>query len=80
MAMHIRTPFRFRFPEILLVVLLAVSGTCLGFSSGGFVVNFSRVGFSIVSTVEKGVFTVTNTVKNTVGAVKKLSELKKRLR
>lgn len=77
MAMRIRTSFRFRFPEFLLVILMLISGVCLGFSSGGFLVNFSRIGFSIVSTVEKGVFVVSDTVKNTFGAVKELSELKK---
>jgi rod shape-determining protein MreC len=56
---------------------MLISGVCLGFSSGGFLVNFSRIGFSIVSTVEKGVFVVSDTVKNTFGAVKELSELKK---
>jgi rod shape-determining protein MreC len=78
MAMHkTRISFKFKMPEFLLIILMLVSGVCLGFSSGGFVVNFSRIGFSIVSTVEKGVFTVTDTIKNTFGAVKELSELKK---
>ncbi|HAH61733.1 MAG TPA: rod shape-determining protein MreC [Treponema sp.] len=77
MAMRVRLSFRFRFPEFLLVILMLVSGVCLGFSSGGFLVNFSRIGFSIISTVEKGVFAVSDTVKNTFGAVKELSELKK---
>ncbi len=77
MAMRVRLSFKFRFPEFLLVILMLASGVCLGFSSGGFLVNFSRIGFSIISTVEKGVFAVSDTVKNTFGAVKELSELKK---
>jgi len=56
---------------------MLVSGICLGFSSESFVINFSRIGFSIVSTVEKDFFTVTDAVKDTFGAVKELSELKK---
>lgn len=75
--MRVRTSFKFRFPEFLLIILMLVSGVCLGFSSGGFLVNFSRIGFSIISTVEKGVFAVSDTVKDTFGAVKELSELKK---
>jgi rod shape-determining protein MreC len=77
MAVHAKTSFRFKLPEFLLVILMLVSGACLGFSTGSFVVNFSRIGFSIVSTVEKSVFAVTDTVKNTVNAVKELAELKK---
>ncbi|MFA6856932.1 MAG: rod shape-determining protein MreC [Treponema sp.] len=77
MSMRIRTPFKFKFSDILLVILMLVSGICLGFSSESFVINFSRIGFSIVSTVEKDFFTVTDAVKDTFGAVKELSELKK---
>jgi rod shape-determining protein MreC len=74
---NLRAPFKLKFPEFFLVILMFISGICLGFSSKSFVVNFSCIGFSIVSTVEKSVFTVTDAVKNTFGAVKELSELKK---
>lgn len=77
--MHIRvkSSFRFRFPEFLLALLVVASGVMLAFTTGSFVVNFGRIGFSIFSTAEKGVFFVTDSVKRSVGAVRELSELKR---
>jgi rod shape-determining protein MreC len=76
MAIGNKSHFHFRLPEFILVLLILVSGVSLGMSSGSFIVNFQRIGYSIVSTVEKGVFTVTDSIKNTFGAVKELSRLK----
>jgi rod shape-determining protein MreC len=76
MAIRNKSHFHFRLPEFILVLLILVSGVSLGMSSGSFIVNFQRIGYSIVSTVEKGVFTVTDSIKNTFGAVKELSRLK----
>lgn len=67
---------RFTLPEFVFIILLLVSGTILGFSSGGFVISFQRVGFTVVSTLQKGVFTVTNGIKNSVNAVAELSRLR----
>lgn len=77
--MHIRvkSPFRFRFPEFLLALLVIVSGVFLAFTTGSFVVNFSRIGFSIFSSAEKGIFFVTNSVGKQFAAVRELSELKR---
>ena len=77
--MHIRvkSPFRFRFPEFLLTLLVIVSGVFLAFTTGSFVVNFSRIGFSIFSSAEKGIFFVTNSVGKQFAAVRELSELKR---
>ena len=77
--MHIRvkSSFRFRFPEFLLALLLIVSGVFLAFTTGSFVVNFSRIGFSVFSSAEKGIFFVTNSVGKQFAAVRELSELKR---
>ena len=77
--MHIRvkSSFRFRFPEFLLALLVIVSGVFLAFTTGSFVVNFSRIGFSIFSSAEKGIFFVTNSVGRQFAAVRELSELKR---
>ena len=77
--MHIRvkSSFRFRFPEFLLALLVIVSGVFLAFTTGSFVVNFSRIGFSIFSSAEKGIFFVTNSVGRQFAAMRELSELKR---
>lgn len=69
--------FKFKFSEFLLVLLILISGIMLAFNSGGFFVNFKSIGFSIFSTIQKGVYTVTNGVKNTFGAVYELGKLRK---
>ena len=77
--MHIRvkSSFRFRFPEFVLALLLIVSGVFLAFTTGSFVVNFSRIGFSIFSSAEKGIFFVTNSVGRQFAAMRELSVLKR---
>ena len=77
MKLRIKSTFTFRLPELLLVILTLVSGTFLAFTSGSFVVNFNRIGFSILSVAQKGVFIATNSVNNAIGAVKELAELKR---
>lgn len=69
--------FKFKFPEFILAVLVIVSGVMLAFSSGSFVLNFKTLGFSVFSTVSKGVYNVGNGVKNAVAAVSELSKLRK---
>ena len=77
MHIRIKSSFRFRFPEFVLALLLLVSGVFLAFTSGSFVVDFSRIGFSIFSTAEKGVFFVTNFAGRQFTAVRELSDLKR---
>ncbi|MCQ2597975.1 MAG: rod shape-determining protein MreC [Treponema sp.] len=72
-----RFSFRFSFSEFLLVILLLISGLMLGFSSKSFVLNFKKVGFSVLSTAEKGVVTVTRGIRNTFNSAKELRQLKK---
>ena len=77
MATKNKTSFRFRFSEFLLIGLILLSSFLLAFSSGKFVLNFKQIGFSVLSTFEKGVHTVVDGVSNTVNAVSELKKLKK---
>ena len=77
MKPRIKSVFKFRLPEFLLIILILISGVFLAFTSGSFVISFSRVGFSVLSVAQKGVFMATNSVKNAIGAVKELAELKR---
>ena len=72
-----KNSFRFRFPEFLLIGLLLISNIFLNFSSGGFVLNLKKIGFSAFSTVEKGVHFVVDGISDTFNAVKELKRLKK---
>ena len=71
-----RFSFRFSFSELLLVILVVSSCLMLGFSSKSFVLNFKKVGFSIFTTGEKGVVTVSRGFRNTFNSAKELSRLK----
>ena len=77
MATRNKIPFRFRFSEFLLIGLILFSSVLLAFHSGKFVLNFKQIGFSILSTLDKGVHTVVNGVENTFNAVGELRKLKK---
>lgn len=68
---------RLRFQEFLLIILVITSNIMLSLCTGGFIVNFKKVGFTIFSTVEKGISVVTVSVKNSVTAVQKLAVLSK---
>jgi rod shape-determining protein MreC len=65
-----------KLPEIVLCLLVLFSGTVLGFSSGSFVINFNKVGFTITSTLQKGIHYVISQVDDTVTAIHKLSRLR----
>ncbi|MCQ2610111.1 MAG: rod shape-determining protein MreC [Treponema sp.] len=64
-----------RLPEIFFVVYLVAAAVMMSFNAGGFVLNFKQIGFTICSTVEKGIAAVTGYVTDTVGAIKKLTTL-----
>lgn len=72
-----KVSFRFRFSEFLLIGLMIISSVLLAFSSGSFVLNFKKIGFSFISTVDKGVHFVVDGVGNTFNAVAELRKLKK---
>ena len=77
MASKNKVPFRFKFSEFLLIIFVLLSSLLLAFHSGGFVVNLKKVGFSIISSVEKGVHFVVDGITNTVNSVGELRKLKK---
>ena len=77
MASKNKVPFRFKFSEFLLIIFIFISSLLLAFNSGGFVINLKKVGFSIISSVEKGVHLVVDGVVNTVNSVGELKKLKK---
>lgn len=75
--MKIRTPFRFKLSEILLVVMILTSGIMLSFSAGGFLVDFGKIGFSIMSTMQKGVSFLSDGVANAFTSIKDMTQMKK---
>lgn len=68
--------FHFGLSEFVFAVLLVVSGVLLALNSGGFVVNFQKVGFTVFSSVQKGIVAVTSGIGNTFNAVHELSRLR----
>lgn len=77
MADKHRLSFKLRLPEGLLIIFILLSGLTLGFSSKGFMLNIKNAGFTVVSSVEKGVSAVCNFTVNTFNSVKELAQLKK---
>lgn len=67
--------FSFWFSELLLVILLVISGNMLIFSSGRFIISFKALGFSVMSFVQKQVYTVENFVTGTFTALKDMKDL-----
>jgi rod shape-determining protein MreC len=78
--MNSRLPVKFRPDFILLGLYLLFSGILLAFSSGGFVVNFRNIGFSIMSGAQRGVYSVSSFFSGSVAAVRELGELKEKYR
>lgn len=72
-----KSKFKFRFQKLLFIILVVASSVMLSFSSGGFIINFKNVGFTIFSTIEKGVATVSFYVKDAIDGVVKLVNLSK---
>lgn len=62
--------------EGIFAFLLVLSGVFLSLSSGGFVLNFKNIGFSIFSAAEMQVHNISSGAQNTFNAVKELAALK----
>lgn len=75
-----RINFTFRRDSFLLALYLLVSGIMLAFSSGGFVVNFKDIGFSVMSGAQRGMFSVSAFFSGTATAIGELSDLKNKYR
>ncbi|WP_443737266.1 MULTISPECIES: rod shape-determining protein MreC [Treponema] len=71
-----RRSFSFSFAEFVFLILLFLSGLALAFSGGGFVINFQRVGFSVVTSLQKAVYSVCDGVTGVFTAVAELKSLK----
>ena len=56
-------------------IYLVLSGLILGFSSGGFLVNFKELGFSVISSVQKGFSSVVGAVSSFFTAMGELKDL-----
>ncbi|MDR2897548.1 MAG: rod shape-determining protein MreC [Spirochaetaceae bacterium] len=67
--------FRVNKQGIVCTILLFVSGVLLGLSSGGFIVNFNQLGFSLMSGVQKGAYAVSSAVGGTFAAIRELAVL-----
>jgi len=77
MASKKKLSLKFKFSEFILIIYLLFSGVMLAFSSGSFVLNFKKIGFSIFSSIESGVHSVVSGITRTFGAAKELSRLRK---
>ena len=77
MAQNNHFSLRIKFAEFLLILLVMASAVSLAFRTGGFIVNFKKIGFTVISTIDKGVHFVVDSVVDTVNAVGELKQLKK---
>lgn len=75
-----RLSFRARLDAYLLAGYLIVSCILLAFSSGGFIVDFKSIGFSLMSGSQRGFYTVTGFFTGTVTAIRELSDLREKYR
>jgi len=71
-----KSPLHFRLSECVLVLMIAFSGISLGFSGGGFIVNFDKLGFTVFSSLQKAVHSVENVFTGTVTAVRDMAHLR----
>ena len=71
-----RIRLKLKTPLFFFLFYVILSGVILGFYSGGFLVNFKQLGFSIVSSVQKDFSTVANGVTTFFTAVGDLATLR----
>lgn len=72
---RIKVKIRIQPPLFIFVILVVISGVLLAASTGGFVVNFKNVGFTALSSFQRGIHTVTTKFTDMVSAVKRMAEL-----
>ena len=75
--MSSKNRFSFQLSEFLLIIFVLFSGVMLAFNTGSFVVNFKTIGFTVISSIERGIHSVTDSVHNTVCAVSELGKLRR---
>jgi rod shape-determining protein MreC len=71
-----RIRLKLKTPILLCLLYGILSGFILAFSSGGFLVNFKQLGFSVVSSVQKGASFIANGVTGFFTAVGDLATLR----
>lgn len=76
MGGRVKSPLHFRLSECVLVLMIAFGGISLGFSGGGFIVNFDKLGFTVFSSLQKAVHAVENVFTGTVTAVRDMAHLR----
>ncbi len=64
-----------KLPELVLLILVLLSSLMLGFSSGGFIVNFKTIGFSFLSTMQRGIHVVSSRVSMVFTSVRDIAQL-----
>lgn len=62
---------------IVFVILILFSGTLLTLSTGGFIINFKALGFSIMSSAQKASYGLVSSVTGFFNSIKELSDLRK---
>ncbi|MCM1320721.1 MAG: rod shape-determining protein MreC [Bacteroides sp.] len=72
--------FLFHLHTLVFIILTFLSAALLALSSGGFLLDFKKIGFTVMSTGQQAVFTVYNGCAKFVSSVKKLSVLDKEYR
>lgn len=77
MAKNVHSGKFFKLAELLLLLFILSSGITLAFSGGGFVLNLKQIGFTTISSVEKGFSFIINGVKNTFNSISELRQLQK---
>lgn len=65
-----------RLPVLLLLLLVIVSGVLLGLSTGGFIINFQDLGFSVLSSAQKTANRTASSLANVFTAIRELSVLR----
>lgn len=70
------SPFSFKLDVLLLGFFIILSSILLAFSSGGFIVNFKSLGFSLLSETQRGFYSISSFTSNSISAIKELKDLK----
>lgn len=77
MRTHAKNHRRIKLTELILAILVIFSSVMLGLKSGGFIVDFGKVGFTVFSSIEKGVNTVFTSITGFINAVQETATLQK---
>ncbi len=68
--------FTVHISEFILAILLVISGVMFSARTGGFVINFKQIGFSIFSVAEKGISGFTGSVTRVFTSITELAKLR----